>query len=115
MKKMLLFLAFAALLSLGAGRAAFAHNGPHGTKTVTVVMHDPGCHWFSVGGKFVTKLSVTGPVKLANYDEHALLVAGSTGVQKDPVGKSIPLAKGTYKITMVHQAADDNHLTLVVR
>jgi hypothetical protein len=115
MKKLLLFLALVALLSLGAGGAALAHNGLHGTKTVTVVMHDPGCHWLSVGGKLVTKLSVTGPVKLANYDEAALLISGPKGVQKEPVGRSIPLAKGTYKITMVKQASDDNHLTLVVR
>jgi hypothetical protein len=113
MKKLLLFLAVAALLSLGAGSAALAHNG--GTKTVTVVMHDPGCHWFSAGGKFTTKLSVTGPVKLANYDEAALLVRGPNGLRKDPVGKSILLAKGTYAITMVKQAPDDNHLKLTVR
>jgi hypothetical protein len=113
MKKLLLFLAFTALLSLGAAGAALGHNG--GTKTVTVVMHDPGCHWFSVGGKFVTKLSVTGPVKLANYDEKTLRIAGPHGVLREPVGKSIRLTKGTYAITMVKQAPDDNHLKLVVR
>jgi hypothetical protein len=115
MKKLLLFLAFAALLSLGAGSAALAHNGLHSTKTVTVVMHDPGCHWLSAGGKLVTKMSITGPVKLANYDEAALRISGPNGVQKEPVGKSIALAKGTYRITMVKQAPDDNHLTLTVR
>ena len=32
----------------------------------------------------------------------------------DAVGKKITLARGTYKITMVGQASDDNHLKLVV-
>jgi hypothetical protein len=84
-------------------------------RTVTVVMKDPGCHWFSVGGKFTTKLTVTGPVALANFDENALKVAGATGTKLDPVGKKITLARGIYRITMVGQAPDDNHLKLVVK
>jgi hypothetical protein len=31
------------------------------------------------------------------------------------VGKTLLLGKGTYAITMVGQAPDDNHLKLVVR
>jgi hypothetical protein len=78
-------------------------------------MHDPGCHWFAVGGKFLSSLTVTGPVKLANFDEAALIVAGPSGVKHDAVGKLLPLGPGTYRITMVGQAPDDNHLKLVVR
>jgi hypothetical protein len=83
--------------------------------TVTVVMKDPGCHWFSANGKFTTKLAVAGPVSLFNVDEAALKVAGPHGVKLDGVGKKLALAKGTYHITMVGQAPDDNHLLLVVR
>jgi hypothetical protein len=54
-------------------------------------------------------------VKLANYDEKTLRIAGPHGVLREPVGKSIRLTKGTYAITMVKQAPDDNHLKLVVR
>jgi hypothetical protein len=94
---------------------AFAAAAPAAhMKTVTVVMRDPGCHWFSANGKFVTKLSVTGPVSLRNIDEAALKVAGPRGVKLQPVGALLALGHGTYHITMVGQAADDNHLTLVV-
>ena len=82
--------------------------------TVRVVMHDPHCHWFAVGSSYKTNLSVKGPVRLANYDEATLLVAGPKGVQKDAVGKQLTLVRGTYRITMVGQAKDDNHLKLVV-
>jgi hypothetical protein len=108
------FILFAGLFALAAGQAVAVSQ--HGSaKTVTVVMHDPGCHWFSVGGKFLTKLTVTGPVSLANYDEAALKVAGPTGVKRAPVGKKISLGRGIYKITMVGQASDDNTLKLTVK
>lgn len=84
-------------------------------KTVNVVMKDPGCHWFAVGGKFTTTLSVKGPIALANFDEATLKVAGPNGTKLDRVGKKITLARGIYKITMVGQAPDDNHLKLVVK
>jgi hypothetical protein len=77
-------------------------------------MHDPGCHWFLAGGKYVKALTVKGPVALRNLDEAALKVVGSTGVKRDPVGKQILLARGVYKITMVGQAPDDNTLHLQV-
>ena len=105
---------FASLFALAAGQAV-ASSQHSSLKTVTVVMHDPGCHWFSVGGKYLTKLTVTGPVALANYDEAALKVVGPTGVKRAPVGKKISLGRGIYKITMVGQAADDNTLRLTVR
>ena len=113
MRSFVLFLATAAVLAFGAGQAAAQSSAPG--KTVNVVMHDPGCHWFAVNGKFLKSLTVSGPVKLANFDEAALLVAGRSGVVREPVGKRITLAPGVYRITMVKQAADDNHLRLVVK
>jgi hypothetical protein len=114
MRSSILLLAAAALLAVGAGQALGGSSAPVG-KTVTVVMHDPGCHWFSVNGKLLKTLTVSGPVRLANYDEAALLVAGKSGVKRAPVGKQIALGRGTYAITMVGQAPDDNHLKLTVR
>jgi hypothetical protein len=102
------------LLPLAAGQAIAAAK--HSTvKTVTVAMHDPGCHWFSAGGKFAKTLSIKGPVALANYDEATLKVAGPSGLKLDPVGGKVVLHAGTYKITMVHQASGDNTLKLVVK
>jgi hypothetical protein len=114
MKLSALIIAAVALLAFGAAQA-FAHT-THGqsTKVVTVAMHDPGCHWFLAGGKFVRTLTVKGPVALGNYDEAALKVVGPTGVKHEAVGKRILLGHGTYKITMVGQAPDDNTLKLVV-
>lgn len=43
-----------------------------------------------------------------------LMIAG--GTKLDPVGKKLTLhAKGTYRITMVRQAPDDNHLVLRIK
>ncbi len=114
MKTFILFLSVAALLAFGASQA-LARTSTPATKTVAVAMHDPGCHWFAVNGKFLRTLTVTGPIKLANFDEKTLLVAGPTGVKRDAVGKLLPLSAGHYRITMVGQAPDDNHLMLVVR
>ena len=50
-----------------------------------------------------------------NYDEAALVVKGPQGVSHAKIGAPVTLAKGTYKITMVGQKPDDNHLVLVVR
>lgn len=94
--------------ALGANRAVAA-------RTVTVVMHDPGCHWFSVNGKFTTTMSVRGPVALANHDMAALKIAGPAGTRRDAVGKKVTLGRGSYRITMVGQASDDNILKLVVK
>ena len=113
MKTLISLLAVAAVCSIGAG-TALAHSTTASPKAVTVVMHDPGCHWFSVGGKLQAKASVAGPVSLKNYDEAAIKIAGAGAVKKVAVGKSILLGKGHYTITMVGQASDDNHLKLTV-
>jgi hypothetical protein len=103
-------------LVLAAGQAAGAPSQSSAIKMVKVVMKDPGCHWFSVGGKVTTKLkvSVKGPVALANYDEAALKIVSPSGVKHVAVAKKITLTRGSYRITMVGQHPDDNTLKLVV-
>jgi lauroyl/myristoyl acyltransferase len=112
MKKSFLLIAAAAVLAAGASQA-FARTSS-AVKTVTIVMHDPGCHWFAVGKAYKTSLTVKGPISLRNLDEAALIVAGPHSVKLDAVGRQVALTKGVYKITMVGQAPDDNHLKLVV-
>ena len=112
MKKLILTLATLALFAFASVQALAATS--HAATKVTVVMRDPGCHWFAVGKTFKTTLAVKGPVSLVNYDEAMLKIVGPTGVKRDPVGKSITLGHGVYKITMVGQASDDNHLKLTV-
>jgi len=110
MRKLILPFAAALAASLaGTGSAATT------AKTVTVAMHDPGCHWFLVGGTYKKSLTVSGPISLVNFDEAALKVVGPAGLKLDPVGKKLTLGRGVYHITMVKQAADDNHLLLTVR
>ena len=114
MKAIVTLLFVAALLAFGATQA-FAHRTAPAGKIVVVAMHDPGCHWFTSNGKFLKSLNVAGPVKLLNIDEATLLVKSTSGVKHDGVGKLLALTPGVYHITMVGQAPDDNHLTLVVR
>ena len=86
-----------------------------------VAMHDPGCHWFYASGdmnhrKYSKTVTRSGPVKLLNLDEAALIVKGPGGTKHDKVGATLTLkAKGLYKITMVKQAPDDNHLKLTIK
>jgi hypothetical protein len=115
MKKISFVLAIAALLTVGAGFAGARPAAKPTIVPVTVVMHDPGCHWFSVGGKLSTTLTVHGIAKLVNYDEAALKVVGPRATKIVPQAKPILLKQGIYKITMVGQAKDDNHLKLIVR
>lgn len=97
-------------IGLGAGSASASPT------TVTVAMKDPGCHWFLVSGKYLTKYATAGPVALKNFDEAALRIVGPKGVvHLEKVGKSVVLKPGLYHITMVGQAADDNHLVLTVK
>jgi hypothetical protein len=87
---------------------------------VVVAMHDPGCHWFYKAGgpdhrQYVKTLARSGPVTLVNLDERALIIKGPGGTKTEPVGASLTLkAKGVYRITMVKQAPDDNHLKLTI-
>ncbi|HEX6459575.1 MAG TPA: hypothetical protein VF032_11710 [Thermoleophilaceae bacterium] len=117
-------LAIVAVVAVGNGGTSSARQAasppvaratPPTPRTVTVAMHDPGCHWFLVGhNSFGKAATVQGPVVLANNDEAALNVAGPSGTKTDPIGGKISLAAGRYHITMVGQAPDDNHLKLVV-
>ena len=116
MRKTLIILAVLAigvpLLAVGQSRAATHHQ--LAAKTLTVAMHDPGCHWFSVGGKYKQSVSMRGPVSLLNMDEAALKIVGPFGTRHTAVAKKIILTKGSYRITMVGQASDDNTLKLTV-
>jgi hypothetical protein len=114
MKATLALAAASLAFSLAAGQAV-ARPASHHPVTVTVVMHDPGCHWFAVGGEFRRTYAVRGPARLVDFDEAALVVVGPRGSQLDRQGQGLVLAKGVYRITMVGQAPDDNHLRLTVR
>jgi hypothetical protein len=64
----------------------------------------------------VKSVSRRGPVTLFNADEAALRIKGPGGTKLKRVGAKLTVqAKGIYHITMVHQAPDDNHLTLTVK
>ena len=117
MKISLLALAVAAAIAagvLGTGRA-LATTAHHASKTVKIVMHDPGCHWFVVHGKYVKTNAVkANRVRLVDQDEAALKVASRHGMRHIAVGKSIVVGRGSYVIMMVGQAPDDNYLKLTV-
>jgi len=121
MKFFALIISTAALLAFGAAQA-FAHTThSQSAKVVTVAMHDPGCHWFYLGGgpnhrKYVKTVTRQGPVSLVNLDEAALKIKGPSGTKIERVGATLTLAaKGVYRITMVGQAPDDNHLKLTIK
>ena len=104
------------LLVFGIAALALAAPAAAGKAPLVVAMHDPGCHWFLVGGKYVKSVTQTGPVTLLNQDEAALVIKGPGGTRHQRVGARLTLkTKGTYKITMVKQAPDDNHLKLTIR
>jgi hypothetical protein len=104
------------LLFIPIAALALAAPATAGKSPLIVAMHDPGCHWFLVGGKYTKSVVRHGPVVLLNNDEAALKVKGPRGTKLDPMGTKITLrAKGTYRITMVHQAPDDNHLVLKIK
>ena len=121
MKKLLVvLLATAALLALGVSQAV-ARSGAAHVRTVTVVMNDPGCHWFSVGGKLEKTLTVDGPVSLLDVDESTLKVH-TAGLANsfyanllENVGQRLTLTRGVYTINMIGQKPSDNTLTLTVR
>jgi len=100
-----------AIAALGLALPAAAGNSQ-----LVVSMRDPGCHWFQVGGKYMKSVVRHGPVTLINRDEAALRIKGPGGTKIEKVLGRLRLhAKGTYRITMVHQAADDNHLVLKIK
>ena len=119
MKISLIALAVAATICagvFGAGQALATNTHQAAApKTLKIVMHDPGCHWFVRHGKFVRTATVTGPVRLVDLDEAALKVASRHGLKHIPLGKSIVVGRGSYVIMMVGQAPDDNYLKLTVR
>jgi hypothetical protein len=85
-------------------------------RVVSIVMADPGCHWFSVAGKNKARLAVNGPTAFKNLDEAALVFTGKNYLRHVAVGKSLAIAKpGVYHIKMVGQHPDDNNLVLVVK
>ena len=100
-----------AIAALGLAVPAAAGNSQ-----LVVAMHDPGCHWFQVNGKYVKSVVRHGSVTLVNRDEAALKITGPGGTRIEPVlGKLKLRATGTYRISMVHQASDDNHLVLRIK
>ncbi|MGZ4398681.1 MAG: hypothetical protein ACXVZ1_09725 [Gaiellaceae bacterium] len=85
-------------------------------RVVSIVMADPGCHWFSVAGKNTARLVVNGTTAFKNLDEAGLVFKGKSYLRHVAVGKSLAIAKpGVYHITMVGQHPDDNNLVLVVK
>jgi hypothetical protein len=118
MKIATLALAVGAIVCAGAfgtGQAFATTHHQSTPKTLKIVMHDPGCHWFSVHGKLATTATVSASrVRLVDLDEAALKVASRHGMQHIRVGKSIVVGRGSYVVMMVGQAADDNYLKLTV-
>ena len=107
MTKLIYITVLAAFLAAPAAAAA--------PKTVQIRMKDPGCHWFYSHGKYLTTYTTHGPVAIQNLDEATLKIVGPGGTKLDHVGKSLTLRQhGTYRITMVGQAPDDNHLKLTL-
>ncbi len=73
-------------------------------------------HWVAgLGCSSEAEWQLSRVLPKAHADEATLKIAGSAGVTRDPVGHKVTLQKGTYKITMVGQARDDNTLRLTVR
>ena len=117
MKLATLSLAVAAIVCAGAFGTgqALATTHPTAPKTLRIVMHDPGCHWFKIQGKLTRTATVNAAhVRLVDLDEAALKVASRQGMRHIPVGKSIVVGRGNYVIMMVGQAPDDNYLKLTV-
>jgi len=120
-KVILIGIAGLALIVTGIAGVTLANAGAAGPTKLVVAMRDPGCHWFYVGGgpnhrKYVKTVTRSGPVALVNLDEAALKINGPAGTKIEPVGAKLTLkAKGIYRITMVKQMPDDNHLKLTIK
>jgi hypothetical protein len=114
------FLAVLAAAALAASAAAASSSKAKvhviKSKTVTIAMHDPGCHWFLDGGKYYKAVSVRRGATFRNIDEAAMIFKGKGFTKHLAVGKTLRITKaGTYHLTMVKQAPDDNHLLLIVK
>jgi hypothetical protein len=120
-KSILTGIAGLTLILTGIAGVTLANAGATTPTKLSVAMRDPGCHWFYVGGgsghrKYTTTVTRSGPVSLVNLDEAALKIKGPSGTKTVRVGAKITLAtKGIYRITMVGQAPDDNHLKLTIK
>ncbi len=118
MKISTLSLAVAATICAGAfgtGQALATTSHHAAPKTLKIVMHDPGCHWFMRSGKYTKTATVKGRVRLVDLDDGMLKIVSRHGARHIPIGKSIVVGPGHYVIMMVGQAADDNYLRLTVR
>jgi hypothetical protein len=119
MRKLIVLAGIAGLI-LAAPAAAGPTSAAKATKLI-VAMHEPGCHWFYLGGgpnhrTFAKAVTRTGPVTLVNLDEDTLIIKGPGGTRRDKVGASLTLkAKGLYRITMVRQEPDDLTLKLTIK
>ena len=104
-----------------AAPAAAGPNAAAGPTKLTVVMRDPGCHWFYIGGgpdhrRYAKTVTRAGPVALLNLDEAALKIRGPGGTRTERVGAKLTLrGKGVYRIWMVRQHPDDNILKLTIK
>lgn len=107
-----------AVLAVTASAVATSASAAPSRAPLIIAMKDPGCHWFYTGGgpnnrHYAKSVTRVGPVTLLNLDEAALIIKGPGGTKIEKVGAKLTLkTKGTYRITMVKQAPDDNHLTL---
>ncbi len=109
-------IAAVAVVALALSSGASAAPGATKLKVVPIVMKDPGCHWFSVGGKNLAKLTVNGATAFRNLDEAAVVFKGKNFNRRVAIGKTLAItAPGAYHITMVGQHPDDNNLLLVVK
>ena len=97
-----------------------AASGAASKAPLIIAMKDPGCHWFYTSGgpdgrHYAKSVTRSGPVTLLNLDEAAMIIKGPGGTKIEKVGAKLTLsAKGTYHLTMVKQAPDDNHLILKI-
>src|SRR5262245_56658590 len=97
--------------------AALVLAAPAGASTapLTIAIRDPGFHWFYLGRgpshrHYTTAVTRTGPFTLLNLDEAPMIIKGPGGTRIEKVGVKLTLtSKGTYRLTMVKQAPDDNH------
>ena len=99
-----------------ASPAASAPAAAKQTRVFTIVMKDPGCHWFRVAGKNKIRLTVHGKTGFRNLDEAAVVFKGKGYLRRVAVGKTLFVGKaGVYRIKMVGQHPDDNVLVLTVK